>query len=262
MVEIDQDRLRGQLVDANRKRERDKAIRQIADYQQRADTLEISLAGYMGGMSIDHIGGRKLDYSLTLNTLSIERVSLFSTFATTIRVPGIDYQSLQTNPNRVKYYCSFKDDIPLEQEQRFLSALITQAIERGISIQLKNQDHNYDGLNIYSWDPKMADLLIELFHNFKDIFLSVPRIFHGTLTDEADGSIGWVQEPLSVAYVNRENSGRLGAHTDRMGKLGALLSEREITDQEYIEACKEVGVRPEKPYLLNQELFVNTPEGK
>jgi hypothetical protein len=242
--------LRGTLIEKQRSIEVAHSIQQLEAYQQTAQQINVPLQVYMGGNSHVHEGGGKIDFMRAVRSTGASTIGTILTFAKTISIPGIDYSVLWGDPRRVKYYCSFYEDITTTQQDAFVADLVVAAQKRGLSIQLKTQDHNYDGLLVYSWDVRMATLLNELYSAYSSMFQSVPRIYQQEISSESIGCIGWVLEPLAPAYVSKEVSTNMGSHSVRMLKLGERIGTQSITPELYKSLCSEIGIRPEKPHII------------
>lgn len=114
---------------------------------------------------------------------------------------GSDLQTLNdTRPNdRWKFYLSLQ--LPGEQGKAkglaFFEDLLMLATKNQISLMTKTEDHNYDSCDIFTWDPKeMQKVLQELYLTHPDIWQSVPHFFQGQVPGIDPNHIGFVQEPI------------------------------------------------------------------
>jgi|GEM_PF-4033327 len=136
----------------------------------------------MGGGSFVHTyaydgGYSRINYYPTIRLLGVG-VASSGSFAKSIRVNGVNYESLRTNPNRFKFCCSFRGGLSSEDGNKFINNLVTRCINSGVSLQLKTEDHNYDGLNVYTWHFELLILIMDgLYVEHKELFKPVPRIF-------------------------------------------------------------------------------------
>lgn len=143
---------------------------------------------------------------------------------------------------RFKFYISFDLSTPEKKTAAddFIRKLLVQCVAQKISLTTKSFDHDYDSYNLYTYDREaMADVLQQLYPKYvgTGIFLDTTRYFQAPIDDISPDHIAWVQEPPDGV--------RGHSHSTRMGVLGRLIE----GGKTYEEACTEIGVKPEAPWL-------------
>lgn len=152
---------------------------------------------------------------------------------------------------RCKFYLSLDGEATAdvqEFQKDFLVVLARTALERGIYFSWKIEDHSYDSPDIYTNLPReLEQIIAELYvHYPENMWRAVPRIFQHPCNGVPPEYVGIVQEP---------EKGYNGSHSTRMNKLAKLIESfgSNVTLEQYSEACRSIGVRPEAPWRLTNE---------
>lgn len=156
---------------------------------------------------------------------------------------GADYKKLAAEhpTQRYKFYHSLGD---LAQSEAYLTEVIRQADERGLSLTMKSFDHAYDGINLYTFHfQELREIVAETYKHYPDAFMSTEHFLQGDIRGIDPRHIGWVQEP--IAGLGHQS------HSGRMGQVGTALDEAGVTADAYMAGCEAAGVMPDMPWLLN-----------
>lgn len=157
---------------------------------------------------------------------------------------GVDYKDLtaQRPTKRYKFYHSFSD---AERATGYVTAVVAAAKEADISLSMKSFDHEYDGVNFYTYHFRELDEIIKnTYPEYQDAFGSTEHFLQGPVEGVDSTHIGWAQEPVR---------GGDHSHSGRMGLIGEALDRGGISEASYREGCAAAGVRPDYPWLLTAE---------
>lgn len=189
-----------------------------------------------------------------------KKTHLFKMGGAEIWDTGVDVNELiDTNPfGRYKFYLSLslRDQQSNEKAVSFIRDLYRECKANRISLGTKSHDHDYDSLDIYTFHPQeMSDILKKLYNKYPDIWKDSLHPIQGKVGDIPAEHIGVVQEPVM---------GFGGSHSSRAQDIGSILdrvleasSRAEINVNEFAEACKEVGVLPHAPWLIDPSQEMN-----
>jgi|GEM_PF-6507141 len=152
--------------------------------------------------------------------------------------------------DRYKFYLSLDLSTPQKQAQaqEFIKEVHALAREQKLSMLTKTEDHNYDSCNIYTWSPdEFSGILQQVYKKYPDIWLSVEHPLQGAIDAVDPKHIGYVQEPIV---------GLKGSHSARMVALGRFIDANDgrLSSDVWQQACKEAGVRPDAPWLIDPAL--------
>lgn len=156
---------------------------------------------------------------------------------------GVDYKGLATSwpTQRYKFYHSFGDQ---EASERYLTEVIRQANEQGLSMAMKSFDHSYDGINLYTWHfQELQNIIAGVYESSPDAFMDTEHFLQGQIPGIKPQHIGWVQEPIAGLGHS--------SHSIRMGSIGSMLDASGLSSASYIEGCEAAGVLPDMPWLLS-----------
>ena len=143
-----------------------------------------------------------------------------------------DYKGLAAkHPTKhYKFYHSFRDE---QLGETYVAEVIKKAVEQGLSVSLKSFDHDFDGMNIYTYHFQQMEAIIrEVYPRYKEAFYDAEHFLQGGIEDINPKHIGWVQEPIAAA------GGR--SHSGRMSIVGATLDSQGLSELEIGRAsCRE-----------------------
>lgn len=153
--------------------------------------------------------------------------------------------------DRHKFYLSLDMSTPEKSEraQVFIAEVYTQAAEKKLSMLTKNEAHDYDSCDLYTWEPEeFAVILAELYPKYPDIWLTTEHPLQGEIETIDPKHIGYVQEPIG-GIGN-------GSHSSRMVELGKFIDANSgsLDPETWKQACETAGVRPDAPWLIDPKL--------
>ncbi len=256
-----QHEIRGAGYEHMIQRETEQRFLELTGYIEEAEKRGLTLAKYMGGQD-------KEDNRFEAINLRQANEELQSVYGLKHRrekhsLARQVYDPTQPEPilskedelsrawERRKFYLSLDGEATAdvqEFQKDFLVTLARTALERGIYLSWKIEDHSYDSPDIYTDSPReLEQIIAELYvHYPESMWRAVPRIFQHPCTGVPPEYVGIVQEP---------EKGFNDSHSTRMNKLGKLIEGfgSHVTLEQYSEACRKVGVRPEAPWRLTNE---------
>lgn len=166
---------------------------------------------------------------------------------------GADVADLVTERpfDRHKFYLSLDMSTPEKSErtQAFIEEVYVQAAEKKLSMLTKNEAHDYDSCDLYTWEPEeFAGILAELYPKYPDIWLTTEHPLQGEVETIDPKHIGYVQEPISGINGN--------SHSSRMVELGKFIDAHSgsLDPDTWRHACEVAGVRPDAPWLIDTKL--------
>jgi hypothetical protein len=231
----------------------------LETYVHSAQGQRVSLFDYMRGNSMEHMANAyfvKMPENLNKAHGVRSPMTGITSLPGVIIDTGAYYSSFVDNPNMFKFYLSMNESAEGEGGQEFVRELIRSCTERKITLRIKTLDHNYDSCNIYTTDFRaMKEVLIDLYPKHMHLFQEVPRVFQGEINGINPNHIGYVQEPAHARLYKKQF---FGSHSDRMGELGQLLENEIITAESFRRACKYIGIKPEAPWLLEENTLIDT----
>lgn len=153
--------------------------------------------------------------------------------------------------DRHKFYLSLDMSTPEKSEraQLFIEEVYAQAAEKKLSMLTKNEVHDYDSCDLYTWEPEeFAGILADLYPKYPDIWLTTEHPLQGEIETIDPKHIGYVQEPIG-GIGN-------GSHSSRMVELGKFIdaSSGSLDPETWKQACETAGVRPDAPWLIDSKL--------
>lgn len=254
--------IRGAGYERLTQQETEKRFLELTGYIGEAEKRGLSLAIYMGGLDKEDNCFASISLSQVHKELQNvfglkhrgEKYSLARQVYEPTQVQPIlsDVDRLSRAWGRHKFYLSLDGEASAdmkELQKDFLATLARTAIERGIYFSWKTEDHSYDSPDIYTDSPtELGQIIAELYAKYPEsIWRAVPRIFQGQCSGVPPEYVGVVQEP--------EKGFNGLSHSARMGKLAKIIDSfgSNITLEQYSEACRLVGVRPEAPWRLTSK---------
>jgi hypothetical protein len=269
--------LRDDLI---REREITERLIELDKYESAAAEHGLSLKDYMSGgytNSEGVLGERASRFNEQLKNAGMRSMNSrklgINTIASSL-VPE-DEEMPQFTPEdklqRTKFYLSLRGDarddeygLDARLQDRFLRGVLLGAANAGIDIAWKTQDHGYDYPDIYTTQPeKLQEIITTLYNSgvFPDsMWNDVPRVFQANIGGDVPTSrVGMVQEPSTTLKAALPDEDKLQglAHSARMGALGKAFESYTSSGVErreaFIAACSDIGVKPESPWLLNDE---------
>jgi hypothetical protein len=245
------------------------------DYVQNAKDTGYDISSFFGGNNLmgqkPQINHRHLPIDTT--------VPKPNSFAQSINT-GANYTECYARPlDRYKFYHSFRLDVSPEIIQKYLQEIFEKCKEKGISLQIKTEDHIYDVCNFYTWHFEELKIILQEFYPKYakppyNLFATCERVFQGNISGISPHNIAFAQEPVTILSSNIVKLGRqkteqelnfekmkekygIDSHSGRMINLGKNIASKtpeptkeNFSQEDFIKSCQEVGIRPDAPYLV------------